>query len=210
MSEGKITRITNSFLELCNVDGRDVDLVNYRRRMNEVFSELHIIKAAEIPFSHMMELLLNTGLDFGITIPNELVVMSKAITTLEGTCLSLDPMINIVEYMRDFVQNTKTTAPKLDEVQKLLQAVPFEVERLKRLASKYGARAISLLEHPASGAANYDRRSSAPGMDRSGLNIAHGLIPDGKEAFVTVQKKNTSAPRWKMVMVNSILNSIYT
>jgi ubiquinone biosynthesis protein len=137
MSEGKITRITDSFMELCNVDGRDVDLVNFRRQMNEVLSELHIIRSAGIPFSSMMERLLNACLDFGIAIPNEFVVMSKAITTLEGTCLSLDPEINIVEYMRAFVQNTMTTAPELDDVQKLLNAVPFEVERLKQLAYKY-------------------------------------------------------------------------
>jgi ubiquinone biosynthesis protein len=176
MSEGKITRITDSFMELCNVDGRDVDLVNFRRQMNEVLSELHIIKSAGIPFSNMMERLLNTGLDFGIAIPNEFVVMSKAITTLEGTCLSLDPEINIVEYMRAFVQNTMTAGPGLDDVQKLLNSVPFEVERLKQLASKYGARAISLLESTASGGAGNDRRSSAGGTDRSGLNIAHGFI----------------------------------
>jgi ubiquinone biosynthesis protein len=175
MSEGKITRITDSFLELCNVNGGDVDLVNFRRRMNEVLSELHIIKSAGIPFSTMMERMLNTGLDFGIAIPNEFVVMSKAITTLEGTCLSLDPEINIVEYMRAFVQNAMTRAPELDDVEKLLKALPFEAERLKQLASKYGARAISLLEHPASGDAHRDRRSRR-GTDGSGLDIAHGFI----------------------------------
>ncbi|MCK9418773.1 MAG: AarF/UbiB family protein [Nitrospirae bacterium] len=176
MSEEQVTRITDSFLELCNVNSRDIDLVNFRRRMNEVLSEMHIIKAAGIPFSHMMERLLNTCLDFGIIIPNEFVVMSKAITTLEGTCLSLDPEINLVEYMSAFVQKTMTTAPKLDDVQKLLKAIPFEAKRLKQLVSKYGARAISLLDQPASWSAANDHRSNARGTDRSGLNIAHGFI----------------------------------
>jgi predicted unusual protein kinase regulating ubiquinone biosynthesis (AarF/ABC1/UbiB family) len=175
MSEKKITRITDSFLELCNVNRSDVDLVNFRRRMNEVLSDLHIIKAAGVPFSHMMERLLNTGLDFGIIIPNEFVVMSKAITTLEGTCLSLDPEINIVEHMSAFVQNTMTKTPELDDLQKLLRAVPFEAERLKQLASKYGARAISLLEHPASVDVNNDRRSRR-GTDGYGPDIAQGII----------------------------------
>jgi predicted unusual protein kinase regulating ubiquinone biosynthesis (AarF/ABC1/UbiB family) len=198
MSEGKIRRVTDSFLELCSVNACDVnvDLVNFRRRMNEVLSELHIIKAAGIPFSYMMERLLNTSLDFGINIPNEFVIMSKAITTLEGTCLSLDPEINIVEYMRDFVQNTVTKAPTLDDVQQLLKSVPFEAERLKQLASKYGARALSLLEHPAAGIADDDRRTGRRGTDRSGLDISQGFIIAALITAAAILSNESGFEKW--------------
>ncbi len=175
MSEGKISRITDSFLSLCNVNRREVDLVNFRRQMNEVLSELHIIAEAGIPFSHIMERLLNTSLDFGVIVPNEIVIMSKAITTLEGTCVSLDPEINIVDYMRAFVQKTMTQPPDLDDVQKLLKAIPFEAERLKQLVSKIGGRALSLLEEPALEGA-YSERRSARDTDRSSLPVAFGFI----------------------------------
>ena len=39
----------------------------------------------------MMERFLNTSLEFGLCIPHEFMLISKAIATLEGTCLSLDP-----------------------------------------------------------------------------------------------------------------------
>lgn len=41
------------------------------------------------------------------------------------------------------------------------------------------------------------------------FRLMRGLMPDEKEAFVNVQKQNGKTPLWKMVMANSILNSVY-
>jgi ubiquinone biosynthesis protein len=148
MSTCDINRVVESFLELCDADREEMNIAAYRRQMNEVLSELYICEMANIPFTHMMERFLNVSLEFGVEIPPDFVIMSKALATLEGTCLSLDPEMRIVDYLKPFVERYITAAPDLDAVLEQLKAGPFEVRRLKRLVAKHGLRALHLLERP--------------------------------------------------------------
>jgi hypothetical protein len=42
--------------------------------------------------------------------------MSKAVSTLEGTCISLNPRIRITEYMKPFVERYMVVVPEFDEM----------------------------------------------------------------------------------------------
>ena len=148
MSKGDVSRVIGSFLELCNVREEDLDIARYRRRMNEILSELHIYEEAGIPFSQMMKRFLYTSLEFGIRIPNDFVLVTKALTTFEGTCLTLDPEIKIVEQMRCFVQKHIAKTPSWDDMLGELKAAPFELERMKRLVLKHGAKVVRFFENP--------------------------------------------------------------
>jgi ubiquinone biosynthesis protein len=196
MSEGDIERVIESFLELCNVSEEDVNVALYRRQMNEVLSELHICEMAGIPFTHMMERFLNTSLEYGVNIPHDFVMMSKAIATLEGTCLSLDPDIKIVEYLKPFVQKYLTTVPEWDDVIQGLKRGPFELSRLKRLIAKHGIRALHVLERPTFRIEGGEFRNIVREMEKSSVNVAYGLLIAALVIFSASLSNESAFEEW--------------
>ncbi|HAS55280.1 MAG TPA: hypothetical protein DCS42_14730 [Nitrospiraceae bacterium] len=196
MSEGDVTRVIGSFLELCNVREDEIDLAGYRREMNEVLSELPIYEVVGIPFSQMMERFLNTSLEFGIHIPHDFVLVSKALTTFEGTCLTLDPQIKIVEHLRSFVQKYITTSLEFDDVLKQLKAGPFETARLKRLVLKHGTRVLRFFEDPTVRIAGEGTGTAAKNGDTSGLSLAHGFIIGALVLFAALVSNESDLERW--------------
>jgi ubiquinone biosynthesis protein len=196
MSEGNIERVIDSFLELCNVSEEDVDVGIYRRQMNEVLSELHICELAGIPFTHMMERFLNTSLEYRIDIPHDFVMMSKAIATLEGTCLSLDPEIKIVEYLKPFVEKYMTMVPEWGDVIKQVKAGPFELGRLKRLITRHGIRALHLLERPTFRIEGGEFRNMVREMEKSSVNVAYGLLIAALVVFAASVSNESAFELW--------------
>jgi len=196
MSKGDVTRVIGSFLELCNVKQDEIDMAGYCRQMNEILSELHIYEEAGIPFSQMMKRFLYTSLEFGIRIPNDFVLVTKALTTFEGTCLTLDPDIKIVELMRGFVQKHLTSAVTFDSMLNDLKAVPFELERIKRLLIKHGARAVRFLENPVIRISSDGSGAVSGGPERTGENIAYGFIIAALIVFAALLSNDSSFERW--------------
>jgi ubiquinone biosynthesis protein len=196
MSEGNVERVIDSFLELCNVSEEEVNVAVYRRHMNEVLSELHICEMAGIPFTHMMERFLNTSLEYRLDIPHDFVMMSKAIATLEGTCLSLNPGIRIVEYLKPFVQKYMTTVPEWDDVIQQLKAGPFELGKLKRLISKHGARALRLLERPTFRIEGGEFRNIVREVEKSSVNVAYGLLIAALVVFAASVSNESAFEQW--------------
>jgi ubiquinone biosynthesis protein len=176
MAKCDTTRIIESFLELCDVDAERVNLRAYRRRMNEILSELRICQVANIPFTHLLERFLDTSLEFGIDIPHDFVIMSKAIATLEGTCLSLDPDLRIADFLQPFVNTYATTVPDLDTALERLRAGPFEVRRLERLAVRHGVRLLRMLERPTFRIEGREFRNIVREVEKSSLNVTYGLL----------------------------------
>ena len=201
MSKRDVTRVIGSFLELCNVREDDIDIAGYRREMNEVLTELPVYEVAGIPFSSMMERFLNTSLEYGIRIPHDFVLVSKALTTFEGTCLSLDPEIKIVEHLRAFVQKYMTTGLAFEDVLNGLTAAPFETARLKRLVLKHGSRALKFFENPTVRIANEGPAAMASGRDASGVNIAYGFIIAALILCAGLLSNESDLERWVRTLV---------
>jgi ubiquinone biosynthesis protein len=196
MSVGDVSRVIRSFMELCNVEEDDIDFAGYRRSMHEILSELPVYEESGVPFSQMMERFLNTSLAYGIQIPQDFVLVSKALTTFEGTCLSLDPDINIVEYLRSFVRKQVTTGLDFDDMLKQLKAGPFEMRRLKRLVFKHGSRAVKFFEDPAVRITSEGSGSFANGGDATGLNIAYGFIIAALILFAALLGNESDLEQW--------------
>ena len=194
MSRGDIPRVINSFLELCNVQEDEIDLPGYRRQMNEVLSELQLYEMAGIPFSQMMKNFLYTSLEYGIRIPHEFVLVTKALTTFEGTCLSLDPEIKIVEQLRAFVNKHISKLPDFGEALDLLKASPFEMERLRRLVQKHGSRIIKFFENPVIRFGGAE--SGAAEQNRTGENISSGFIIASLIVFAGLAGNESMLGKW--------------
>ncbi len=202
MSVCDVSRVIRSFMELCNVKEDMIDFAGYRREMNEVLSELPVYETAGVPFSQMMERFLNTSLAFGIRIPQDFVLVSKALTTFEGTCLSLDPDINIIEHLRSFVRKHVTAGLEFGDVLKQLKAGPFEMRRLKRLALKHGSRALKFFENPTIRIASGEGGTLGSGGDATGMNIASGFIIAALIVFAALLSNESDLERWLRTFIH--------
>lgn len=193
MSRRDVSRVISSFLELCNVKDGELDYRGYCRQMHEVLSELPVYEAAGVPFSQVMERFLNTSLEFGIRIPRDFVLVSKAITTFEGTCLSLDPDIQIVEHLRSFVRKHAVKMPDLDEAVKQLMTGPFELARLKRMAVKHGGNLLRFMENPV---VRVVQQSAGGGGGETGGGVVAGVLLAGWIVFTAVVSNETAFEKW--------------
>ncbi|MEJ2515543.1 MAG: AarF/UbiB family protein [Gammaproteobacteria bacterium] len=202
MAEADIPRIIEAMLELCEADEDTVDMRAYRRQMSEVLAELHACQAAKVPFTHMMQRFLNTSLDFGLDVPPDFVIMSKAITTLEGTCLSLDPELKVADCLRPFVEHYELQAPDLDTVIEQLKAGPFEVRRIRRLLFKHGARAMRTLERPTFRVEGREFRRAIRELEKTSLNLASGLLIAALIVFAATVSNSSAFEQWLSRMLH--------
>jgi ubiquinone biosynthesis protein len=196
IAEGNIPRVIDTFLELCNVSPEEVDIPSYRREINEVLSELHICEIAGIPFTCMLERFLNTSLAFGINVPRDFVIMSKAIATLEGTCMTIAPDIRIVEYLKPFVEKYMVVVPEFDEMLKKLKAGPFELGSLKRVVSKHLKRTLRFIENPSIRIESGEFKKIVSEMDKSSVNISYGVIIASLIVFAATLSNESAFERW--------------
>jgi len=197
MSERNTTRVLGSFFELCSVREEDIaNLAGYRREMNEILSELPIYEVSGVPFTQMLERFLNTSLGYGIPVPQDFVLVSKALTTFEGTCLSLDPEIRIVDHLRSFVRKYTAAALTFDELLKQLKAGPYELGKLKRLILKHGTKAMKFFDDPTVRIAPAGSRSLGSGGDTTGVNIAYGFIIAALILFAGLTGNGSDLERW--------------
>jgi ubiquinone biosynthesis protein len=196
MARGDIGRVIESFIEMADVNEEDISLAAYRREMNEVLSDLHVCAMANIPFTRMLGRCLNVSLEFGINVPHDFVVMSKAIATLEGTCLSLAPEINIVEYLQPFIEEFVAKAPDLDAALRQLKAGPFELGKLKRLLTKHGIRALRFLDRPTIRIEGGEFSRIVMELEKTSLNIVYGLLIAALIVFSATVRSESAFNHW--------------
>ncbi|MEJ2254932.1 MAG: AarF/ABC1/UbiB kinase family protein [Nitrospirota bacterium] len=196
IAERDVNRIIDSFLELCNVNVEEVDVPSYRREINEVLSEVYVCEIAGIPFTCTLERFLNTSLGFGIDVPRDFVIMSKALATLEGTCMSLAPEIRIAEYLEPFVEKYIVVVPEFDEMVKKLKEGPFEMARLRRLASKHLRRSMTFLENPSFRFESAEFRNIVRELDKASVNISYGVIIASLVVFAATVSNESAFERW--------------
>ena len=151
---------------------------------------------AGIPFTHMMERFFFFKQKTAYEIPHDFVMMSKAIATLEGTCLSLNPEIKIVEYLKPFVQKYMVTVPEWDDVMKGLKSGPFELGKLKRLIVKHSVRALHLLERPTFRIEGGEFRNIVREMEKSSVNVSYGLLIAALVVFAASVSNESAFEMW--------------
>jgi ubiquinone biosynthesis protein len=196
IAEGNCPGVIDTFLEICNVSAEEVDIPAYRREVNEVLSGLHVCEITGTPFTCLLERFLNTSLAFGINVPGDFVLMSKAIATIEGTCKTLAPEIRIMEYMKPFVEKYMVVVPKLDDVMERLKAGPFEIGSMKRFALKHLKNTLHFLENPILRIESGEFRNIVSEIDKASVNISYGVIIASLIIFAATLSNESAFEKW--------------
>ena len=196
ISDMDVTKVIASLLEMCDTSEERIDMTSYRREINEVLSELPVYEYAGVPFTLLLQRFLNTSLAYGIDIPRDFVLVSKAITTLEGTCLSLDQDIKIVDQLRSFVKEYATSGFSIEEIMKQLKAGPYELKTMKHMISKHVVRTMKFFENPTLRLAGAgDEALGSVGL-ATGVNIAYGFIIAALVLFAGIVSNESDLERW--------------
>ena len=196
MARCDTARVIDSMLELCDADEQLVDIPAYRREMNEIMAELHVCEITNTPFTHMMQRFLNTSLEFGLEVPPDIVIMSKAITTMEGTCLSLDPELKMVDCLRPFVEQYAVEVPDLETALEAMKSGPFELRRLHRLIEKHGLRTLRMIERPTVRIEGREFRRAVRELEKTSINIASGLLIAALIVFAATVSNSSQFEQW--------------
>lgn len=202
MAEGDINRVIDSFIELCNVNEDEIDVHAYRRRINEVLGDLHVCQICEIPFSSILERFLNTSLEYGLYVPADVVIMSKAITTLEGTIQSFAPEIKIIDFLKPYAQKFLIVEPDLESVLKNIVKGPYETGRWGRLISRRLNRVINRFERGSVRLETDEFKHIVREMDKSSVNMSYGVIISALIIFAAVLSNDTAFEQWLRTLLD--------
>lgn len=89
--------ITNVLLKSGVVEqGADID--DFKTDVESIVNGWYGTELGKVRVTQMMQLLFESAVRHGIRIPAGFILLGKALVTVEGTCLALDPEFNFVEY----------------------------------------------------------------------------------------------------------------
>jgi ubiquinone biosynthesis protein len=80
------------------VPSAEADLEGLRVDTERIVNEWYGSELGQARVTHMLQALFESAVQHGITMPTGLILLGKAMVTVEGTCLALDPKFNFVEY----------------------------------------------------------------------------------------------------------------
>ena len=176
MAQGDINRVIDSFIELCSTNEDGMNITAYRRHIFTVLGDLHVCQISDIAFSSILEKFLNTSLEYGLHVPEDVVIMSKAIATLEGTCQTFAPEIKIIDVIKPNAQKILALQPDLDTVTEQFLKGPYEAGRWARLISRRLYRILNRFERGNIRLESDEFKQFVSEMDKSSVNISYGVI----------------------------------
>lgn len=94
--------VYNSLMSMALVD-ENVDKEAFQREVTTIIDQWHGQSLKDARITHTLHLLLNSGRKFGIHMPVDMIILGKALVTLEGTAVALYPEFNFVEESKPYI-----------------------------------------------------------------------------------------------------------
>ena len=196
MAQGDINRVIDSFIELCSTNEEGMNITDYRRHINRVLGDLHVCQISDIGFSSILEKFLNTSLEYGLHVPEDVVIMSKAIATLEGTCQTFAPELKIIDIIKPNAQKILALEPDLDNATEQILKGPYETGRWARLISRRLYRVLNRFERGNIRLESDEFKQFVRQMDKSSVNISYGVIISALILLPAILGDDSAFERW--------------
>jgi len=94
--------VCESFISL-GVLKRDVNLDNFKEDMSSKMGRYYDVPLSDINLGDLLNDSINLALDYKIDIPVDLVLLAKAIVTIESVGSNLDPNFNLIEISQPYI-----------------------------------------------------------------------------------------------------------
>ncbi|MEM4254386.1 MAG: AarF/ABC1/UbiB kinase family protein [Candidatus Woesearchaeota archaeon] len=122
-----ITAITEILLK-SGIPSPDTNLEDLKVDIEQIINAWYGTELGQARVTQMMQALFESAVQHKITMPSGFVLFGKALATVEGTCLSLDPEFNFVEFSQ----------PKIMRLLKEHKKPKALLKSFTNLSKKYG------------------------------------------------------------------------
>lgn len=124
---GDPEEITKSVISL-GKKTREFNHLGLQEEITETITAWHNTSLKQYRISTMMHHLLDIAVKHGLKIPADAILLAKALVTVEGTCLQLDPNFNFVKFSQPYIENLAKQKLKSQSALKkfLLQSKKFK------------------------------------------------------------------------------------
>ncbi|MBI4964202.1 MAG: AarF/ABC1/UbiB kinase family protein [Desulfomonile tiedjei] len=182
-----------------NAVPEDLDRTQFLREGNLFLDRFYRLPLKQIHISSIVEEVMHLINKFGIQVPSDLLLVGKALITLEGVGRSLDPDFDAVEVVGPFVGEIALThyGPKLlrrrllegsRDILRLLRDLPGDLREISRTLRENQFKIIVEHKGPKGYFRDLDRASKrmATSIIIAALVIASGMIitPSGEPRFM--------------------------
>ena len=171
------TTVTKTLLKV-GMPASDADIDDLARDVERIVNEWYGTELGQARVTQMLQALFESAVQHRIAMPVSLILLGKALVTMEGTCLALDPQFNFVGYSQ----------PKITQLLKEHRHPKAVLNRFTKLSKQY-AELIADLPQQASAALERVKRGTIDlniketdvkhlGMDlnRSSNRLSYSLI----------------------------------
>lgn len=156
----------------------ETDVESFRKEVEDIISGWHGTQLREVRVTHMLHRLFESAVKHGIEMPVDTILLAKALVTLEGTCLMLNPKFNFVKHSQKYVKKYVHPKKITKENMKLFMARSREMaEVLEMIPSE----TLAVLEKLRSGIIKVDiddtdLKRLALDIDKSSNRLSYALI----------------------------------
>ena len=98
-----VEKIVEVFISLSLVD-EEIDIESFKSDVSDIIDEYYGISLKQIEIGKIINRIVSVGGKYHIVLPRNFVLLVKALVTIEGIGIKLDPDFNIVEASKPFVK----------------------------------------------------------------------------------------------------------
>ncbi|MBD3164855.1 hypothetical protein GF323_06680 [Candidatus Woesearchaeota archaeon] len=174
--EGNSENVVEKLLDLGNTE--EIDMLAFRKNVNEVIFPLQKGRLKDIKISSVMEEVLDIAFRFGIKIPREFVLFGKSIVTIEGIGLMYYPDFRLHEMAQPFLE--KIIAERYQPKNVLKKGI-LGLFGAKKTMGKIPSRLARVLEKLEKGKIKIEMRDTdiqklSLELDKSSNRLTYGMI----------------------------------
>lgn len=123
----KDTALVTKILLKAGVPQPDAEIEDLKREVERIVNEWYGTELGQTRVTEMMKELFTTTVNHGVALPVSFILLGKAMVTVEGTCLALDPHFNFVEYSQ----------PKIIQLLKKQSQPKAVLKRFAKMSQQY-------------------------------------------------------------------------
>lgn len=175
--EEDIDNTMDTLLKIGRPQGK-VDKEALRDELEPIIRKWHGAPLKDIRVTSMMHQTLNLCVKHNLKMPVDLILLGKALVTLEGTCRQLDPDFDFVKHSKPYI--TRVLKRKIS-TKELMQSFVRSSHKFRDVIYEFPEQASSLIEAIKRGKVTIDIedtdiRALGLEIDRSSNRMAYGLV----------------------------------
>jgi len=125
---------------------KTANLSGFREEVFEIVENWQGNSLNEARITHTLHMLLNSGHKYGVNLPADMIILGKALVTLEGTALQLYPEFNFVEESKPYVVDLLKEQIRMGLTLKRLLKTSFMVKDYLRKFPKHAISTMQAIE----------------------------------------------------------------